>query len=169
MNLFLKFIANGGPFITNSLSLLQPHAITITTPPELLPWGWTGTDLWVAPLVTALYATLTHAQPFFTGLHSLLFSFFSPLGLAFLSFKSKGLNETGPNIGELQPVDSDTARAACVVVLCVLFVGRTLKNFGIQSPVYEESNEAAKDELVREVRKGGEVSNRTPKKNSTSE
>lgn len=80
-----------------------------------------------------------------------------------------GMNEKGPTVGDLQPVDSDTARAACVLVLGVLFVGRTLKNFGIQTPVYEESKGAARDELVMEARKGGEALNRTPKKNSTSE
>lgn len=98
----------------------------------------------------------------------MLFSFFSPLGLAPLSFKSMGLNEKGPNVGELQPVDSDTARAACVMVLAVLFIGRTWKNFGLQAPVSEELKETGKDELVREVRKGIDVSNRTPKKNITS-
>lgn len=160
----MKLTANGGPFFTNALSLLQPHAITLTTPPELLPWGWTATDLWVAPLVTGLYATLTHAQPFFTDLHSMLFSFFSPMGLAPLSFKSMGMHEKGPNIGELQPVDTDTARAACAIVLGVLFVIRTLKTFGLQSPAWQESKEIAKGELVREVRKGGEVGGQSVKK-----
>lgn len=112
-------MANGGPLFTNALSLLHPTPIGLTTPPELLPYGWTTTDLWVAPLVTGLYATLTHAQPFFALLHELLYTVLSPVGLA--SFNGRR---------ELQPVDPDTARAVCVLVLGSLFVTRTVKTFG---------------------------------------
>ncbi|KAH9001573.1 hypothetical protein EDB92DRAFT_77653 [Lactarius akahatsu] len=51
---------NGGPFFANLFSLLRPTPMQVSTPPELLPYGWTATDLWAAPLVTGLYATLTH-------------------------------------------------------------------------------------------------------------
>ncbi|KAI0261066.1 hypothetical protein BC834DRAFT_845814 [Gloeopeniophorella convolvens] len=95
-----------------------PDAVRLTTPPELLPYGWTATDLWAAPLVTGLYATLTHAQPFFAQLHALLFAFFAPLGLA----AAEG--------GKVAPVDAATARAACAVLLCGLYAARAVRTFG---------------------------------------
>jgi len=103
--------------------------MTTTTPPELLPYGWTATDLWVAPLVTALYATLTHAQPFFTRLHALLFSFFSPLGLAQLSFQHAKLENSDVE-GIVVPLEANHARAVCVLVLGALFGLRAVRAFG---------------------------------------
>ncbi|KAH9063794.1 hypothetical protein EDB83DRAFT_2383149 [Lactarius deliciosus] len=117
--------ANAGPFIVNVLSLLRPTPMTLTTPPELLPYGWTATDLWIAPLATGLYATLTHAQPFFANLHALLFSFFSPLGLAPLSSNVEGA---------VVPLDANDARAACVLVLSALFSLRAVRSFGVGTP-----------------------------------
>ncbi|KAF8274244.1 hypothetical protein EI94DRAFT_1892846 [Lactarius quietus] len=119
--------ANAGPFIVNVLSLLRPTPMTLTTPPELLPYGWTATDLWIAPLVTGLYATLTHAQPFFAHLHALLFLFFSPLGLAPLSSKSNGSVIEGAVV----PLNADDARAVCVLVLSALFSLRAVRMFGL--------------------------------------
>ncbi|KAI0032334.1 hypothetical protein K488DRAFT_78533 [Vararia minispora EC-137] len=119
-----QIAANGGPFLTSLLSLLSPAPMTLTTPPELLPSGWTSTDLWVAPLTTALFATLTHAQPFFTSLHVLLFNFFSPLGLANVSY----IGVQGK--GKLIAVDPDSARGVCVLLLAGCFVTRAVKNFG---------------------------------------
>ncbi|KAI9456677.1 hypothetical protein BJY52DRAFT_1204713 [Lactarius psammicola] len=129
--LLTAFIAaNAGPFIVNVLSLLRPTPMTLTTPPELLPYGWTATDLWIAPLVTGLYATLTHAQPFFAQLHALLFSFFSPLGLAALSPPS--LKSNGSVIeGAVVPLDANDARAVCVLVLSALFSLRAVRSFGL--------------------------------------
>jgi len=117
--------ANAGPFIVNVLSLLRPTPMSLTTPPELLPYGWTATDLWIAPLATGLYATLTHAQPFFAYLHALLFSFFSPLGLAPLSSKGSGME------GAVVPLDANDARAVCVIVLSALFSLRAVRTFGL--------------------------------------
>lgn len=99
------------------------------TPPELLPYGWTSTDLWIAPLVTGLYATLTHAQPFFAHLHALLFSFFSPFGLAPLSFQyaKPGSPDTE---GVVVPLEAADARAVCVIVLSALFGLRAVRTFG---------------------------------------
>ncbi len=113
--------------------------MTLTTPPELLPYGWTATDLWIAPLVTGLYATLTHAQPFFAQLHALLFLFFSPLGLAPLS------NSNGS--GAVVPVDADNARAVCVLVLSALFSLRAVRTFGL-TPIQPEPAHA---EIVTSV------------------
>jgi len=135
--LLTAFIAaNAGPFLVNTFSLLRPTAMIVTTPPELLPYGWTSTDLWVAPLVTALYATLTHAQPFFTHLHALLFSFFSPLGLAQLSYPATTLGAEGVVV----PLDANDARAVCAVVLSMLFSLRAVRAF---------SSEIAKPEPPR--------------------
>ncbi|KAI0261064.1 hypothetical protein BC834DRAFT_845812 [Gloeopeniophorella convolvens] len=134
--------ANGGPFFVNLLSMLRPTPMALTTPPELLPYGWTTTDLWVAPLVTGLYATLTHAQPFFAYLHALLFSFFSPLGLAELSFASAKPDGTGSE-GVVVPLDADTARAACVVVLAALFTTRTVRAFALGAAQEKPAKTAA--------------------------
>ena len=112
--------------------------MAVTTPPELLPHGWTATDLWVAPLVTALYATLTHAQPFFAHLHTLLFSFFSPLGLAQLSYPTTTLGAEGVVV----PLDANDARAVCVVVLSVLFSLRAVRAFGSETAKPEPSRAA---------------------------
>ncbi len=99
------------------------------TPPELLPYGWTTTDLWIAPLVTGLYATLTHAQPFFAHLHALLFSFFSPFGLAPLSFQYATPGSPDPQ-GVVVPLEAADARAVCVLVLTALFGLRAARTYG---------------------------------------
>ena len=110
--------ANAGFFVVNLFSFLQPYALTLTTPPELSPYGWTTTDLWCAPLITGLYATLTHAQPFFEDLHAVLFGW---LGAA--STDVDGLTK-------IAPMDPEYARAFCALVLAGLFGVRTLKTFG---------------------------------------
>ncbi|KAJ7085698.1 hypothetical protein B0H15DRAFT_1023304 [Mycena belliarum] len=107
--------ANGGFFLTNLLSFLNPTPISLQTPPELQPYGWTATDLWCAPLVTGLYALLTHAQPFWADAHSVLSGM---LGASM-----------DPKSGDVAALDPHTARAVCVVLLTTLFVGRTVKNF----------------------------------------
>lgn len=74
-------------------------------------------DLWCAPLVTGLFALLTHAQPAWADLHALLAQVLS--GAHAPAIKS-----------ELSAADNDLARAVCVLVLTSLFVSRTLTNFG---------------------------------------
>jgi hypothetical protein len=123
-------MANGGPFVSNLLSLLRPTPIEVATPPELLPNGWTATDFWSAPLVTGLYATLTHAQPFFTNLHSLLFAFFWPFGLAHLSDATTKSGGSATHHESVAPVDHETARAVCAIVLCALNVNRAMRAYG---------------------------------------
>jgi len=104
---------NAGFFAVNMLSFLHPTPLTLTTPTELLPYGWTTTDLWSAPLITGLYALLTHAQPFWANAHASI------------------LGWIGSTSGkEMEPVDYETARAACAVVLMVLFSTRAINNFG---------------------------------------
>ncbi|KAI0831658.1 hypothetical protein BC628DRAFT_1415182 [Trametes gibbosa] len=102
--------ANAGFFFTNLFSFFQPYALTLTTPSEFLPYGWTTTDLWCAPLVTGLYALLTHAQPFWADAHR--------VALGWLGGADKAA-----------AVDPETARALCALVLAGLFATRAVRNF----------------------------------------
>ncbi|KAI0792553.1 hypothetical protein C8Q75DRAFT_792143 [Abortiporus biennis] len=112
--LLTSFItANAGFFLTGLSSLLHPFSLTLTTPTELLPYGWTTTDLWCAPLITGLYAFLTHAQPFWGNAH--------------------GVINTLLGGGEAKPIDPEVARAACAVILSILFSTRAVRNFGSAS------------------------------------
>ena len=116
--------------------------MALTTPQELLPAGWQATDLWIAPLCTAIFATLTHAQPFYTSLHVMLARFLAPAGLAHVSFD-------GPR-AKLLAVDDDTARAICVVILAGAFLTRTVKTFGpssAPSPSGPPNSEKEKEEM----------------------
>jgi hypothetical protein len=69
-------------------------------------------DLWCAPTGTALYALLTHNQPFWADLHSVL---------------SQALGASEP----VKPLDPEYARAICASLLVTLFTTRTMKNFGL--------------------------------------
>ncbi|KAG1856680.1 hypothetical protein DFJ58DRAFT_784409 [Suillus subalutaceus] len=104
-------ITNGGFFITNMFSFMEPTPFTLTTPDELKPYGWTATDIWSAPLITGLYALLTHAQPFWAELHSII------------SIAVGG--------GKVSPMDPESARALCALILAVFFSTRAAKNFGL--------------------------------------
>jgi len=97
--------------------MLKPTGYALATPPELQVWGWTTADLWCAPLITGVYALLTHAQPFWAELHALL----NELAQPYVSDKSLLFTEA---------LDAETARSACAVALATLFVSRTVKNFG---------------------------------------
>ncbi|KAF5379885.1 hypothetical protein D9757_007176 [Collybiopsis confluens] len=105
--------ANGGFFLTNLFSFMNPTPLALQTPPELQAYGWTTVDLWCAPFITGLYALLTHAQPFWAESHALLTE----------------LLGAGVQGKPVEPVDPATARALCAVILASLFTGRTLKNF----------------------------------------
>lgn len=106
-------IANGGFFITSMFSFLEPTPLTLTTPAAMKPYGWTATDLWCAPFITGLYALLTHAQPFWAELHSVI---------------STILGNTGDKVG---PMDPEAARALCALILAGMFTTRTAKNYGL--------------------------------------
>ncbi|KAF6764663.1 hypothetical protein DFP72DRAFT_839726 [Ephemerocybe angulata] len=114
--------ANAGFFFVNLFSFLNPTPLSVQTPPELKAYGWTTTDLWCAPAGTALYALLTHAQPFWTDLHTLIYEALLGSGAT----QVQGEKPTG-----VQPVDPETARAIVAVLLSGLFVGKTAKNFGL--------------------------------------
>ncbi|KAG6858309.1 hypothetical protein C0995_000975 [Termitomyces sp. Mi166 len=108
-------MANSGFFFVNMFSMLASTPFTLTTPAELQANGWTTADLWCAPVATALYALLTHAQPFWADAHGLI--------VAFLG----GTTSAKP----VEAVDTETARAVCALLLSGLFLGRTVKNFGL--------------------------------------
>ncbi|KAI0081450.1 hypothetical protein K474DRAFT_1587777 [Panus rudis PR-1116 ss-1] len=109
--------ANSGFFFIGLFSFLHPYSLTLTTPTEFLPYGWTTTDLWCAPLITGLYALLTHAQPFWADAHTTLFGWLQGQGVDALT-------------KQVAPVDPEVARAICAVVLAAMFSTRAVKNFG---------------------------------------
>ena len=115
-----QITANGGFFLTNMFSFLHPIPFSLTTPPELGPYGWTTTDLWCAPLITGLYALLTHAQPFWADLHVLLSELLGHQGQ---------LNYKIPNTAK--PLDPELARVICAMLLAGMFATRAVKNFVI--------------------------------------
>ena len=115
--------ANGGFFFTNLLSFFHPYSLTLTTPAEFLPYGWATTDLWCAPLITGLYALLTHAQPFWADAHHVATGWLGAGAGA------------GAGVKKVAAVDPETARAVCVVVLATLFTTRAVKNFGPFAPL----------------------------------
>jgi hypothetical protein len=106
--------ANAGFFLINLFGMLRPEGLRVFTPPELQAYGWTTVDLWSAPLATSLYAYWTNAQPWWGELHA----------------RMLGYTQIDENVLRLTAVDPKTAMARCTLVLSILFVGRTWKNFG---------------------------------------
>jgi len=98
-------VSNGGFFILFLTSLLAPTGMTLSTPPDLLPYGWTSLDLWCAPLITGLYGVLTHALPSLANVHAAVMG------------------------NDVAPVDAELARAACALLLAAAFTTRTVRNF----------------------------------------
>ena len=125
--------ANGGFLIVNTFNFLHPYPLTVATPPEVLPYGWSTLDIWVAPAITGLYALLTHAQPYWAELHYALLGWF------------QAAPEEG--VAALAPVDPELARAACAIILAGLFTARTYKNFSAE-PAKPIRKEARKVETV---------------------
>ncbi|KAF8699982.1 hypothetical protein RHS03_06786, partial [Rhizoctonia solani] len=113
-------LTNGGFFFVNLLNMLDPRGWRVDrTPPEALPWGWTAVDLWTAPVITALWASLTHwrNQPFWANIHS------------------RYLGSGAPKQSDEKPVALEAwthtdARSLCIVILVILFVLRTWWNMG---------------------------------------
>lgn len=101
--------------------MLNPIGWSLATPSELRAYGWISVDLWSAPLTTALFALLTHAQPFWTELHGLLVQ---------LLGSDISDEEKLPPLSRGEPVDVETARAACAIFLAALFATRTVRNLG---------------------------------------
>ncbi|KAF9453640.1 hypothetical protein P691DRAFT_657877 [Macrolepiota fuliginosa MF-IS2] len=118
--------ANGGFFLTNLFSFLNPTPMAVQTPPEIQAYGWMTIDLWCAPALTGLYAFLTHAQPFWADLHALLVELLGGAGKS------------------VEPVDPEVARVICAAILSGLFTSRTVVNFKMwKKPVKREWNSFA--------------------------
>ncbi|KAF8589670.1 hypothetical protein K439DRAFT_1612476 [Ramaria rubella] len=114
--LLVTFItANGGFFIVNLVSMFNPGGWSLVTPAELKSYGWTTVDLWAAPLITAIVALLTQAQPVWAHLHIIL------VGL----FHSRDSNDL------LKAWTVEDARSFGAVILWALFAARAVKNYGI--------------------------------------
>lgn len=127
--------------------MLHPTGWSVATPAELQAYGWTTIDLWCAPVTTAIYALLTHAQPFWAELHALLLSWAVPYvpaeyhtGLGI----SSDTDEKAKWVS--QAIDPETARAACAIFLTILFVTRTVRNFGGQ---YVKDMRGEKRKVIR--------------------
>ena len=124
--------------------MLSPTGWAISTPPELGPYGWTTTDLWVAPLASAIFATLTHAQPFWADLHRALIDLINQQKNSIPSF----LMAFAAKDGELlKPVDAYTARSICALFLAGIFASRAVKNFW--GPALENANNETKNVVKR--------------------
>lgn len=129
-------LGNGGFFFVNAFNMLSPSGWSVSTPPELGPYGWSTTDLWIAPLSSALFATLTHAQPFWVDLQRVALEFLSTNGYASQAhFESWGLISPGGGAwfgkggAEVQPLSTNAARSVCALIMVVLFSSRAVKNY----------------------------------------
>jgi len=123
-------LGNGGFFIANACSMLSPDGWKLTTPPELAYMGWTSLDLGNAPFATMIYATLTHAQPFWAQIHFVLaVNMYGP-GVKAVE-KKYASPESAPAPGSLNLAawSTDEARAACFMVMLVLFSARAWNNY----------------------------------------
>lgn len=130
--------------------MLHPTGWSVATPAELQAYGWTTVDLWCAPVTTAIYALLTHAQPFWAELHALLLSWAVPYVPAEYHTGLGITSDTGEKAKWVsQAVDPETARAACAIFLTTLFVTRTVRNFGGQ---YVKDLRGEKRKVIRASR-----------------
>lgn len=121
--------ANGGFFLANAFSMFAPTGMRLATPPELMPYGWTTTDLWAAPFVTGIYALLTHAQPFWADLHAVIAGMLGGrMDAGYGSASATDPSGMPISVG-IKPLDPETARAACAIVLATMFATRASKNF----------------------------------------
>lgn len=102
------------------VSFLHPTPLSLTTPPELGPYGWTTTDIWCAPVITGLFALLTHAQPFWADLHVVIIQL---LGGHLDEKKDSKLYVAA------EAVDPEVARVVCALLLAGMFATRAVKNF----------------------------------------
>ncbi|KAG8756686.1 hypothetical protein FRC14_002822 [Serendipita sp. 396] len=129
-------LANAGFFFVNLFQMLSPYGWHVKTPPEFLPGGWRTMDLWVAPLMTGLYALLTQAQTVWVPYHtyavqrvgkSTIFGSIELLESTELSDNST-ITRVTPSV---QPMQRTDARSLCALVLAMLFAYRAILNFGI--------------------------------------
>lgn len=93
----------------------------LNTPAEVQPWGWLTIDFWSPLVITPLYVALTQAHPAFAQPYVALRQWALP---TLNSYAGKPLPLTAPVWTKAE------ARAACAIVLAVLFAGRAIYNFG---------------------------------------
>lgn len=115
-------LGNVGFAFVNIFSMLSPNGWSVSAPPELGAYGWMTADLWVAPLMSALFATLTQSQPFWVELQRLAIAFVTPEVLS--GFVKAEVGEDGV----FNPMSKESARAVCAVFMGALFASRALKN-----------------------------------------
>lgn len=101
---------------------------SLNTPGEVKPWGWLAVDFWSPLVITPLYVALTQAHPTFVKLYAVLRSYALP---TIASFTDKPLAVAPPVWTKSE------ARAACAIVLAVLFAGRAIYNFGSLDDVFD--------------------------------
>jgi hypothetical protein len=102
--------------------MLSPFGYTLRTPPEFLPGGWTTMDLWIAPLITCLYALLTCGQSYWVPAHHAVMGWLEAVGVQSASGQVFE--------GKMKGVDELTAQAICALVLIALFSWRALATHG---------------------------------------
>lgn len=107
--------------------MLSPSGWAVQTPPELQPWGWTSLDILVAPIMSALFATLTHSQSVWRDAHVQATSYMNYGALIGNITTSEKPAGGGPTTA---PFDEESARAICAIILMGLFSGRAVRNFG---------------------------------------
>lgn len=102
--------------------MLSPFGYTLRTPPEFLSGGWATMDLWVAPLITCLYALLTCGQPCWVPAHRAVVRWLDAVGVQ---------SASGQVVeGEPKGVDELTAQAICALMLITLFSWKALAMHG---------------------------------------
>lgn len=132
-------LANGGFFLINFFQMLSPYGYHVRTPPEFRTAGWTTMDLWIAPLITALYAILTHTQPFWVPIHTIFIKQVSRKTLLFgrvLLVSDMVENDEGEWSEILKeyvkPMGKEEARSVLAILVCLLFAYRAIVNFGLE-------------------------------------
>ncbi|KAG8833263.1 hypothetical protein FRC17_011038 [Serendipita sp. 399] len=130
-------LANAGFFLVNLFQMLSPYGWHVKTPPEFLPGGWRTMDLWVAPLITGIYALLTQAQTVLVPYHT---SAVQRVGKSTI-FGMIEISETIEILSDdstitsvtssVQPMKKGDARSLCALILAILFGYRAIVNFGI--------------------------------------
>lgn len=118
--------------------MLSPYGWHLKTPPELLEGGWRTMDLWVAPLMTGIYALLTQSQPAWVPYHTYLIkrvgkpTLFGSFEYAtdILQEEDGHWKEFDVSMASVKPIGAVEARSICALVLCVLFAYRSIINFG---------------------------------------
>lgn len=116
--------------------MLSPYGWHVKTPPEFLPGGWRAIDLWVAPLMTGVYAFLTHAQRVWVPYHTYAIQrvgMSSMFGSIVYPESMEGIDQLSePKTSFVKPMAKADARSVCALVIATLFAYRAIVNFGME-------------------------------------